>query len=212
MILLSLLVILTLGIRCWVWSLPPREPAGVDQFQEEAVAILAALVEADSLSRKSQAPPAQYPSTSPRVHSGQKALLARGNFPVNLNEADSAALLPLPGIGPVYASRILKYRELLGGFVNSEQLLEVYGLERGTLDLITSLIYVDSVFVRKLAVNSAAFRELLRHPYLEYEDVKALVNYRDIDGSISSVSEIWEHGLLADSTLERIAPYLEFSD
>jgi competence protein ComEA len=45
--------------------------------------------------------------------------------PVELNSADSTDLVELYGIGPVFANRILKYRDLLGGFYSVNQLLEV---------------------------------------------------------------------------------------
>jgi len=48
---------------------------------------------------------------------------------VDLNQADSAGLDQIKGIGPAFANRILKYRERLGGFYKKEQLLEVYGLD-----------------------------------------------------------------------------------
>ena len=51
---------------------------------------------------------------------------------VELNSADSLELLGLKGIGPVFASRILKYRNLLGGFYSVSQLLEVYGFPEET--------------------------------------------------------------------------------
>ena len=48
---------------------------------------------------------------------------------LNLNQADSLALIEIKGIGPVFAKRIIEYRELLGGYYDKHQLLEVYGLD-----------------------------------------------------------------------------------
>ena len=36
--------------------------------------------------------------------------------PLELNTADSSALVRIRGIGPYYASKIIKYRQRLGGF------------------------------------------------------------------------------------------------
>ncbi len=47
---------------------------------------------------------------------------------INLNQADSAALDAIPGIGPKLTQRILKYKSLIGQFVAVEQLRLVYGL------------------------------------------------------------------------------------
>ena len=72
------------------------------------------------------------------------------------------------------------------------------------------VIYIDTTDIEMLKINSAGFRDLLRHPYLEYEDVRALMKYRDMEGSVRSFHEIMENNLLADTTLERILPYLDF--
>ena len=47
---------------------------------------------------------------------------------VEINTADSAELMRLNGIGASFSRRIVKYRNLLGGFISKEQLLEVYGM------------------------------------------------------------------------------------
>lgn len=213
MLLLSLLVILVLGVRMGVQMLPAREPSGMEAFREEAIAILATNKEADYLRLKvaSQKSKARYRAISQPDPSTQKKWVPFDISPVNLNGADSVALLPLPGIGPVFAGRIIKYRNLLGGFVSPEQLMEVYGMEGATVDLITSSLYIDSLLLRKLNLNSASFRDLLRHPYLEYEDVKAIVNYRDVLGHISTLDELYQNMILPDSILEKFAPYLELS-
>jgi DNA uptake protein ComE-like DNA-binding protein len=193
--------------------LPAREPPGMEQFRKEAAAFFVAMEDADSLEQMAslQINRARY-LTAPHADSGtQKKRVPYRISSVDLNTADSLALLPLPGIGPVFAGRIVKYRNLLGGFVSPEQLMEVYGMEGETLQRIGPYIYIDSARVKKIDINTAGFRTLLRHPYLEFNDVKSLVNYRDIQGHIGSASEIWEHGILGDSTLKRIAPYLLFS-
>ena len=50
-------------------------------------------------------------------------------IPINLNRADSVALLDIPGVGPYYASKILRYRERLGAFAVKEQLMEIRGID-----------------------------------------------------------------------------------
>jgi len=211
LILLSLLVILTFGTRLLFWSGPGREPAGLDQFQREARTILAAFDELDSLKHASFSQ-GSLPGGSRKVIKGQSQpkLTAEWKItPINLNESDSASLLPLPGVGPVFAGRIVRYRNLLGGFVQAEQLLEVYGIERETFQRISPHLFIDSTLVQKLDLNSAGFRELLRHPYLEYVDVKALVHYRDVIGHISSLDELRQNMILPDSVMEKVAPYLD---
>lgn len=108
---------------------------------------------------------------------------------VNLNNADTTLLKELPGIGSSFAKRIVEYRGRLGGFIEKEQLLEVYGMDTTRYGNIENFVTVDSVFMPdKLRVNHDSFKALNRHPYLEYEDVKKIVNYREQKGLITS----WE--------------------
>jgi competence protein ComEA len=54
--------------------------------------------------------------------------------PVDLNQADQAALEAIPGIGPVKAAAILEYRAQIGSFSSIDQLLEVSGIGPATLE------------------------------------------------------------------------------
>jgi len=218
MLLLSLLVMLSLGVRTGFRMLPAREPPGIREFREEAMAFLTSMDEVSREKADSLAGAAfrdntltNYSNRHIPVPYRKKAQAGYKIAPISLNKADSVALLPLPGIGPVFAGRIIKYRSLLGGFVDPAQLNEVYGMKRATVEIITSLIFIDSSLLRPMNLNSATFRELLRHPYLEYENVKALVHYRDVMGHISSFEELRQNSTLPDSVLDKAAPYLGIS-
>ena len=211
LILLSLLLILSLISRITVQLLPEREPEGLEEFEQEASLLLAALAEADSLKQIRKDSSGQESSRYPEranstVQRNTRTYIAQ---PIDINRADSADLLPLPGIGPVFAGRIIKYRNLLGGFANVEQLEEVYGMSIETLDLIKDRVAIDTSAIHKIQLNSATFRELLRHPYLEYEDVKAIVNYRDFKDTIQSFKELQSNYILSDSLLRQVLPYLD---
>ena len=65
---------------------------------------------------------------------------------MDLNEADTTQLISIKGIGSVFSNRIVKYRDLLGGYVSIEQLDEVYGLKEETLLNLKERVYVDSIF------------------------------------------------------------------
>ncbi|MBP5589614.1 MAG: helix-hairpin-helix domain-containing protein, partial [Bacteroidales bacterium] len=96
---------------------------------------------------------------------------------VELNSCDSAALEALPGIGPVLSARIIRYRNLLGGFYDVGQLREVYGLSEETFSLIEGRVRVDTSLVQRVSVNFAEYGTLLRMPYLEKEDVDNIMRY-----------------------------------
>ena len=127
---------------------------------------------------------------------------------INLNSADTTELKSLPGIGSFFARNIVEYRDKLGGFVEKKQLLEVYAFDTARMSNIENHIVIDSIELRKIKVNSDDFKTILRHPYIEYEDVKKIVNYRESKGMIKN----WENylkvvGRDVDDRLER---YLDF--
>ena len=103
---------------------------------------------------------------------------------VDLNAADSATLVALPQIGGYTASRILAFRDKLGGFMDKEQLLDVKGMDSARLATIAPYIDIGEAEVRRIDVNRADFKTLVNHPYLNYEQVKRIFNQREKRGLI----------------------------
>jgi comEA protein len=62
---------------------------------------------------------------------------------VNINEAHESELMDLPGIGPVYARRIIEYREKNGPFKSSEELKKVRGIGEKTFLKIKGYLSVE---------------------------------------------------------------------
>lgn len=127
--------------------------------------------------------------------------------PVELNSADSAELTGLQGIGPVFASRILKYRELLGGFYSCGQLLEVYGFPEETYYNLRQRLRADTASLRKIRLNFAGYAEMLRHPYLERDVVEGILAHREKNGPFNSSSQLLEFGLMDTMAFKKAAPY-----
>ena len=128
---------------------------------------------------------------------------------IPLNSIDTAEWKKVPGIGSSFASRIVKYQSLLGGFVSVDQLREVYGIDNEMFSRIAPYVQADENF-KKLQINKLEFKELLSHPYLNYKQVQAIMNLRKKKGNILSVNEL---GMLDEFTSDdifRIEPYLEF--
>ena len=107
---------------------------------------------------------------------------------VDLNRVDSTTLVELPQIGPYTASRIVEFREKLGGFVDKEQLRDVKGMDEARFAAIQPYINLGAVEVRIVDVNRADFKTLVHHPYLSYEQVKRIFNQREKRGMIKN----WE--------------------
>ena len=78
---------------------------------------------------------------------------------VELNSADTTALKTVRGIGSVFAQRIVKYRNLIGGFQSKEQLLDVYGITPERYEGIAGQVWVDPVAVEKESVRIAESEE-----------------------------------------------------
>ncbi len=125
---------------------------------------------------------------------------------VNLNHADQLSLEALPGIGHVLSERIIRYRQLLGGFYIIDQLLEVYGLNESHYVQAADHLYVSSEEINRIDLNIVSFRELLRHPYASYHLTKALFNFRTEGISIDSMQSSLEDSL--QLPFLKLKPYL----
>lgn len=131
---------------------------------------------------------------------------------LNLNSCDSASLEALPGIGPVLSARIIKYRNLLGGYVSGDQLKEVYGLPEETFSMISSRVFADSLSVKKIRINEADYKELIRHPYFQKNEVSAILKYRELKGKITDIGVMTDNNLISTETCKKIKLYLEFGN
>ncbi|MBR0122858.1 MAG: helix-hairpin-helix domain-containing protein [Bacteroidales bacterium] len=125
---------------------------------------------------------------------------------INLNIADSTTLMTLRGIGTVYASRIIKYRNLLGGYYDKSQILEVYGITKETYSLFCDDIAASADDIVKIPVNTASFKEILRHPYFDYDMVVKIVREREVTPFTSKEDFIAR----TDLSDRRITVYLSF--
>ena len=111
---------------------------------------------------------------------------------VDLNTVDSTTLVELPQIGPYTAVRIIEFREKLGGFIDKEQLRDVKGMDDARFAAIQPYINLGAVEIRKIDVNRADFKTLVHHPYLNYEQVKRIVNQREKRGMIKNWAQLEE--------------------
>jgi len=134
-----------------------------------------------------------------------------GKTIVDINKCDSADLERLPGIGPVLSARIIKYRNLLGGFAVKEQLKEVYGLPEETFILIAPMVSADSADVRRIIINKADFKELIRLPYLERYEVNGILKYRELQGTVSNIKELVDNKIIPGDKAGKINFYFDFS-
>lgn len=126
---------------------------------------------------------------------------------ININTADTSQLQRIPGIGAAYARAIIHYRERLGGFVSMQQLHEIHGLPAG---IETWIRLPTGQALRRININRATFKELLSHPYLNYQQVKAIVNRRNKTGVLRDWQDLAGNPFFGEHDFIRLAPYFSF--
>jgi competence protein ComEA len=126
---------------------------------------------------------------------------------LELNTADSSQLEQLKGIGAFYARSIIKLRNSLGGFVHREQLLELWKFDEDKLKSIQENSTIDVSKVKKKNINTFTSKEL-KHPYLSWNQVNSIINYRNKHGNYKAVDEIKNTDVIDEETYRKIVPYL----
>ena len=145
------------------------------------------------------APPVAAPSTSEVLH-------------IDLNDADSLELQYLPGIGPVFASRIVRFRDLLGGFHHVSQLMDVYGFDSVRFAGLKQYVYVDTTTVEKIALNTAEYQRFRDHPLISHKLANAIVQYRKQHGPYRAIHDLLHIAIMDEQIFRKIAPYLTLAD
>jgi len=109
----------------------------------------------------------------------------------DLNKATSEELQQVKGVGVKLAERIIKYRNSLNGYYFSDQLFEVYGLQK---DVVNQILYhfeiKEKPTINRLNINTATFKEILALPYIDYELTKRIFNYKNEVVEIQSIEEL----------------------
>ncbi|MGI4749959.1 MAG: helix-hairpin-helix domain-containing protein [Janthinobacterium lividum] len=129
---------------------------------------------------------------------------------VEINQADSAQLTEIKGIGPAFANRIMKYRSRLGGFYRKTQLMEVYGLDSIKYEEISKQVEIDASEVIKININTCDFDALKRNPYLSFKQMNAIIQYRKQHGNYKSSSDLKNVTILNEEIIQKLEPYLSY--
>jgi len=127
---------------------------------------------------------------------------------VNINLVDTLELTAVHGIGDYSALKIWKFREALGGFINLDQLGEVYGLREEAVQAIRAVSVLDSNAIRPLSINQSNKEALAMHPYCTWKVAAAIVKYRDQHGAFTELDELKQIYIITDSIFVKLKPYL----
>ena len=128
---------------------------------------------------------------------------------VDINTATAEELQTVNGIGEFYAKTITERRTELGGFYSNVQLDEVYGLSSETIATIIPQLVFDSMSVKLLAINTLAYEDLAKHPYLSYKEARAVVNYIEQHGDFTEAKQLEDLHIFQGKNISRLLPYLD---
>jgi competence protein ComEA len=127
---------------------------------------------------------------------------------IEINSADTAALIALPGIGSKLAARIINFRDKLGGFYAVKQVAETYGLPDSTYNKIQVFLQCNPSSVKQLNINTADANTLKQHPYIRWNLANAIVQYRAQHGNFKLVDDLQQLALITPEIFEKIKAYL----
>lgn len=125
---------------------------------------------------------------------------------LDINKADSAAFDALPGIGPYFASKMVSYRERLGGYSFKEQLMDIYHFDQEKYDALSDLI-VCSPPQRAFRLWQAPQDSLRQHPYIRsWQTARSIALFRNsMPRSDWTVEALGAAGILAPEDASRLA-------
>lgn len=127
---------------------------------------------------------------------------------IDLNAATASEFQSIRGIGEKLSNRIIRFREKLGGFVSTQQLYQVYGLDSLLLD--NTMERFDVVTpCKRILINSVSLQELESHLYLNAQQSEEIIKLRSINGTIDSSSI---RNIFTLSEWRRIKPYFQWSN
>lgn len=126
----------------------------------------------------------------------------------DINTATAEQIRQVPGIGEILSSRIVKFRDKLGGFVSKEQYTEVYGLKPDAIERLGKDTFIHKSFEpKKVNPNTATIKSLLRHPYITYDCAKLIVRTVEHSGPFATIEEV-ENFLEKNNFSKKIIQYL----
>jgi len=133
------------------------------------------------------------------------AKLKDGEYIV-LNTADTTELMKVPGIGSYYAKEIVRHGKWIGGYVSVDQLDEIKDFPQTA----KKYFVVSHPTPQRLNINKLSLQELRRHPYINYYQAKAIIDYRRLHGNIKSLQDLRFSKDFTESVIRRLKPYVEY--
>ncbi|MEO5945666.1 MAG: helix-hairpin-helix domain-containing protein [Chitinophagaceae bacterium] len=143
----------------------------------------------------------QNDNPSPKTYTSRYSI-------IDINTADTTALITLPGIGSKLSARIISFRDKLGGFYSINQVGETFALPDSTFQKIKQYLKLETTSLRKININTATIDELKAHPYIRYTLANPIVAYRNQHGNFVAIEDIKKIMVITEDIFTKIAPYL----
>lgn len=129
----------------------------------------------------------------------------------DINQATQEDLVKIFGVGEALSLRIVKQKEILGGFVSMEQLSEVWGLSPEVLyELNTNFTIYSLPSFKKIPINDASLKELAQFHYFKYGLAKQIITYRSMNGDFKNIEDLAKIKGFPVDKAKIISLYLEF--
>lgn len=130
---------------------------------------------------------------------------------LDINHATKEDLIKIYGIGPALSDRILKQKELFGGFVSLKQMDDIWGLSPEVIENLNKYFIVTALpRIKKIDINNASIKELMLFPYFKYDLAKSIVTYRSMNGDFKNSEDLTKINDFPSEKLDFISLYLEF--
>ena len=126
---------------------------------------------------------------------------------IELNTCDSLDLIQIKGIGPYRASRIIVYREQLGGYYHLDQLRELPGVDSLQVKEWSAGFTLDKSVIRKMDPNKVSYETLVSHPYIRGSVAKNIIQFREEYRYYRNTSELMNLELIDAVLFSKIANY-----
>lgn len=208
---LLVIMLIIIGLRYVI----PDKPIEIENITYKVLAFEENTDSSQNVNYSSGSSSDSYPG-NPNI---RRSLIKRSSFNpvqrqkvIELNSCDSATLVSLPGIGPVLSGRIIKYRNLLGGYAFVDQLKEVYGLSVETFEIIKYRVSTDTSLIKKININSADYKQLSHIRYLQKYEIASILKYRQLKGRITGIQDLIDNKIITEERASRVGPYLKYRE
>jgi DNA uptake protein ComE-like DNA-binding protein len=129
---------------------------------------------------------------------------------IDINVADSVSFTRLYGIGGYYARKIIEYRERLGNFYSTRQLMEIPGIDSIRFEGFARNITADPAAVKRFSLDTASKSFLIKHPYVGAYAARGILLMRAKFGvKACNIENLVKERIISPSMAEKLWFYIE---